>query len=319
MFPEKADFTIIGNGIVGCSIAFNLAKLGAKNIVVMGKYLEKTAENNEAPENSGLVNCFSENPLDVIFASAAIKVFSNWQDEFPAAIKYDIGFRKQDKLFIAHSPTEYQEFTIQSLRQQKLGFNDFVFLDSRSIKERFPDTDLNGVIAGVYYPCTEASINSANVRMEYRHQSELLGVQFFENIEIIDIGANLNLATTKKRSVEIIFTDQGPILTKCVIVAEDGETEKIGRMLNIEIPIGQNGSTPDNFPILGKTEKADGLILSSGFRKNDISYGPIMGKIIAETAFFGDNSMVDISCLRLDNFENNTRPQVKKHFWKNKN
>ncbi len=35
MMIKKADIVIIGGGVVGCSIAYNLAKLGAKNIILL--------------------------------------------------------------------------------------------------------------------------------------------------------------------------------------------------------------------------------------------------------------------------------------------
>jgi sarcosine oxidase subunit beta len=37
MMIKKADIVIIGGGIQGCSIAYNLAKKGAKNIIILEK------------------------------------------------------------------------------------------------------------------------------------------------------------------------------------------------------------------------------------------------------------------------------------------
>ena len=34
---KRADIVIIGGGIIGCSIAYNLAKMGGKNIVLFEK------------------------------------------------------------------------------------------------------------------------------------------------------------------------------------------------------------------------------------------------------------------------------------------
>ena len=33
--PQRADVVIVGGGIVGCSIAYHLAKIGVTNVVVL--------------------------------------------------------------------------------------------------------------------------------------------------------------------------------------------------------------------------------------------------------------------------------------------
>jgi sarcosine oxidase, subunit beta len=60
--------------------------------------------------------------------------------------------------------------------------------------------------------------------------------------------------------------------------------------------------SPDHHAILGPVAGLDGLLLAAGFSGHGFQHAPIVGKLLAEIAFDGRASTVDITSLRLERF-----------------
>ncbi|MDP1629107.1 MAG: FAD-binding oxidoreductase, partial [bacterium] len=391
---------IIGGGIIGCSIAFNLAKLGAKNIILLEK--EPILGAGSTAKCSGGIRQQFISPANIRLSIESVKIFKNWQEEFPYPPEYQLDFRQTGYLFLLHSEKETADFQKRVALQRELGIRDIGFLNLHDISIALPYLNLDDIIAGVFC-ASDGVADPASVRAEYERQARMLGVQIFTDVKVFDIGANIGYSPKR---IEIIFTNQGPILTRCVINAAGPFANQIGKMLGIEIPViphrhqtivtpplkwvGKNDplvvdnfegqgfyfrpeagdeetgyqlllgghennkiqttdpdkynekidqdfilylaerainrfkkneeiqiipktglaglyeSTPDALPILGKTAEIEGLILANGFSGHGFMHSPIVGKIIAEIALFGQSSF-DITGLGLDDFKANAR------------
>ncbi len=411
MLPNKADFVIIGAGIIGCSIAFNLAKLGAKNVIVLEK--EKMTGMGSTAKCSGGIRQQFASPANILLSMESVKIFKNWQEQFPYPVGYNLDFRQTGYLFLLHSSSrQIQNFLERISVQKSLGVNDVDFVKCGKLSADFPYLNLQDIAVGVFCP-SDGVADPASARAEYERQAKMLGVRIFTGVKVLDIGANLDFMGLKKRKVEIVFTDKGPILTPCVISAAGPHANQIGKMLDIEIPViphrhqtiatspvrwikkndplvidyddytgeefyfrpeagnentgcqmllggykngkieiadpdkykeqidfdflyylaekaidrfekgeeikilpksgiaGLYESTPDALPILGKTQKAEGFIMANGFSGHGFMHSPIIGKIIADIAFFGASSFDNMG-LGLDDFEANSRAPAEK-------
>ncbi len=231
MLPNRADFVIIGGGIIGCAIAFNLVKLGAKNVVLLEK--EKMTGMGSTAKCSGGIRQQFISPTNIKLSIESIEIFENWQEQFPYPVEYNLDFRQTGYLFLLHSSSkQIQNFLDSIALQKKLGINDVGFVKRKTIAEELPYLKLDDIITGVL--CLSDGIaDPASCRAEYERQAKMLGAQFFTDVKVCDIGAN----GISQRKIEIVFTDKGPILTPCVINAAGPHAAQIGKMLNIEIPV----------------------------------------------------------------------------------
>lgn len=402
MLPKTADFVIIGGGIIGCSIAFNLAKLGAKNVVLLEK--EQMLGTGSTAKCSGGIRQQFASPANIRLSVESVKIFKNWQEQFPYPVEYNLDFRQNGYLFLIHSAKEFESFKTRMTLLRQFEKYDANFVSDYQIAVALPYLNLSDVICGAY--CSSDGIaDPASALNEYARQAKMLGVQIFTDVKVMDIGVN----GLSRRKIEIVFTNRGSIMTNFVINAAGPFAAKIGKMVNVEIPVipkrhqtivtpplkwvGKNDplvvdningqgfyfrpeagneeigyqlllgghendkiqtadpekynekidqdfilylaeralnrfskgeeirimpqsgsaglyeSTPDALPILGKTREVEGLILANGFSGHGFMHSPIVGKIIAEVALFGQSSF-DISGLGLDDFKTNTRAQA---------
>jgi len=230
MLPNKADFVIIGGGIIGCSIAFNLAKLGAKNVVLLEK--EKMTGMGSTAKCSGGIRQQFISPANILLSIESIKIFKNWQDEFPYPVQYALDFRQAGYLFLLHSKSQIENFQKQMALQKKLGVVTVGFVNTHEISTALPYLNISGIVAGVFC-ASDGVADPASCCAEYEKQAKMMGVQFLTDVKVSDIGAN----GIARRKIEVVFTNKGSMLTPCVINAAGPHAAQIGKMLNIEIPI----------------------------------------------------------------------------------
>ena len=230
MLPNKADFVIIGGGIIGCSIAFNLAKLGAKNVVLLEK--EKMTGMGSTAKCSGGIRQQFISPANILLSIESIKIFKNWQDEFPYPVQYALDFRQAGYLFLLHSKSQIENFQKQMALQKKLGVVTVGFVNTHEISTALPYLNISGIVAGVFC-ASDGVADPASCCAEYEKQAKMMGVQFLTDVKVSDIGAN----GIARRKIELVFTNKGSMLTPCVINAAGPRAAQIGKMLNIEIPI----------------------------------------------------------------------------------
>ena len=73
--PKKADAVIIGGGVMGCAIAYNLAKQGLKSVVI-----EKSDIGGEASgSNGGGVRQSARNLKEMPLAMESIQIYGRLQ------------------------------------------------------------------------------------------------------------------------------------------------------------------------------------------------------------------------------------------------
>src|SRR4051812_47200227 len=76
--PRQAGVVIIGGGVVGLSTAFQLAKRGAKDVIV----LERRHLGSGASGKSGaLVRCHYANTAEAQLTYESVKIFRGWDEE----------------------------------------------------------------------------------------------------------------------------------------------------------------------------------------------------------------------------------------------
>src|SRR5580698_9580406 len=113
--PKTADVVILGAGVMGTSIAFQLAKRNAGKIVVIDK---DHVGRGGSGRSSALVRMHYSFPPEVQLALISLRMFQNWQE----VVGQPGDFRKTGFVRIVH-PNEIERLKLNVEMQRRLGAN----------------------------------------------------------------------------------------------------------------------------------------------------------------------------------------------------
>lgn len=218
---EKADIVVIGGGVQGCSIAYNLAKKGLKNIVILEKNTIASGASGRC--GAGFRQQFGTE-MNCILAKESVKIFEQLSNE----LDYDIELNQKGYLILAYTEKEVNQFQKNVKLEQSLG------IPSRLIKpeeaqEIVPALNIEGVLAATYCP-TDGNVNPLLTTFAYAEAAKRLGVKIYLFTEAQKI-------ETKKQKIVKVLTNQGSILTDTIVNAAGGYAREVGEIAGIEIPV----------------------------------------------------------------------------------
>src|SRR5215210_754786 len=97
MIPRTAEVVIVGAGVVGCSIAYQLAKRGQRDVVIVERATIGAGSTSKA---AGGIRAQFATELEIRFSLEGIDLFKRFEDEFGV----DIGYVKDGYLFVVSDP-----------------------------------------------------------------------------------------------------------------------------------------------------------------------------------------------------------------------
>ncbi|MCJ7788787.1 MAG: FAD-binding oxidoreductase [Candidatus Atribacteria bacterium] len=218
---KKADIVIIGGGVVGCSIAYNLAKLGAKNIILLEKNTLSSGATGRC--GAGIRQQFGTK-MNCILARESIKIFENLSQE----LEYDIELNQGGYLILAYTEKEVNQFKKNVALEQSLNIKAR-FITVEEAKEIVPPLNTEGILAATFCP-TDGHANPFKTNFAYAEAAERLGVKIYTFTEVKEI-------ETENHKITAINTDKGKVLTPMVVNAAGGYSGIIGKMVGVDIPV----------------------------------------------------------------------------------
>lgn len=220
MLIRSADVVIIGGGISGCSIAYNLAKKGVENIVV----IEKSYYTSGATGRCGAgVRQQWGTEMNCRLAKASIDFFEKANEE----LQYDgdIDFKQGGYLILATTEKESEQFKKNVKLQNSLNIpSDYI--SPKQAKEIVPYLNTDKVI-GATFCNTDGHLNPFLTTDAYYKAAKRLGVKFYNFTEVIGIKTN-------KDKIIGVITDKGEICTNKVVNAAGGHSKNISDMVNVK-------------------------------------------------------------------------------------
>lgn len=139
-YPLQVDVIVIGGGVTGCSILYQLAKRGVRALLIeRGKLTCGTTFHT-----AGLVWSLRPNPLEIQILKRTKQIFKELGED-------KCGWINNGSLFIAHSSEELNEFEELSELGRKLGVKSYI-LERKEAAELFPLLDARKFEAALYSP-----------------------------------------------------------------------------------------------------------------------------------------------------------------------
>jgi len=224
---KTAEVVIIGGGISGCTIAYNLSKENIDTVLV-----EKGSLANGATGRSGSMiwNIWGTKPdkeLAKLGLSTA-KKFAELEEE----LDYDIEYTPSNYLTLVTPEEEEKYRKAMAITQKNLDLT-IEYLKPGEIKKIAPyiDVDNNPVVGG-YHICNHrirAGANPFYTVEALTTNAKRAGAKIYTDTEVTDI-------EVENGKIESILTTKGKIKTHTVINAAGAWSSDVARMTGIKIP-----------------------------------------------------------------------------------
>lgn len=217
--PRSAQVVVIGGGVNGLSTAFQLAKRGVRDVVV----LERLHLGSGATGKSGaLVRCHYANVPEATLTHESLAIFRNWDDEVGSGSP---GFSPIG--FVQVVAPEHEDRLRENVAaQQRIGI-DTRIVDRQEMGEIDPFLHTDDLTLAAFEPGSGYADPNATLHGFARAASGL-GVRIFENAPVTAI-------LTRSGRVSGVKTVMGTIETKAVVIAAGSWADRVLNPLGIDL------------------------------------------------------------------------------------
>jgi sarcosine oxidase subunit beta len=215
--PDKADAVIIGGGVMGCAIAYNLAKEGLKPVVI-----EKSDIGGEASgSNGGGVRQSARNLKEMPLAMESIQIYGQLHEE----LGMDVEYVRQGNMRLCTSDEELATMA-QSVENQKTVGLELEMLDRRQVLDLNPY--VGDKVIGASYCSTDGHVNPFLTTYGFFKNAKTHGAQFYTHETVQEI-------QLKKGRVSAVVTDKNTFETDLVVNAAGIKGREVANMVGLDL------------------------------------------------------------------------------------
>lgn len=220
--PSQARIVVIGGGAVGCSIAYHLAGLGQKDVLV----LEKAGLTHGSTWHAaGLVGQLRSKRNLTRLMQYSAQLYGRLEAETGQATEW----KPVGSLRLAGSEERWSELKRMATTARSFDF-ELHTLSPKEAREKFPLIDPAGIVGAVFVP-NDGSVEPSSLTMAYAKGARASGVRIVENVLVTGFEAT-------GRRLTRVRTDQGDITCEIVVIAAGIWARDVARMAGIEVPAG---------------------------------------------------------------------------------
>ncbi|MBZ0128786.1 MAG: FAD-dependent oxidoreductase [Rhodobacteraceae bacterium] len=223
--PAKARVVIIGGGVVGCSVAYHLTKLGWSDVVLLER---KRLTSGTTWHAAGLIG--------QLRASANMTKLAKYSADLYAGLEAETGVATGMKTVGSVSVALTQERREELFRNAAMARAFGVPVDEMSpaeVKAKYPQINLEGVTAGVWLP-TDGQGDPANIALALAKGARMRGASVVENVKVTGV-------TVEGRRARGVAWEQngeaGFIEAEHVVNCAGMWGHAVGRMAGVNVPL----------------------------------------------------------------------------------
>jgi 4-methylaminobutanoate oxidase (formaldehyde-forming) len=220
--PDRARVVVIGGGIIGCSVAYHLAEMGEKDVVLLERDRLTSGTTWHA---AGLMVTFgSTSETSIEMRKYTADLFTRLEEETGQSTGFDrVGF-----IEVASDADRLEEY------RRVAAFNRFLGIDVHEIspaevKELFPPARIDDIHAG-FYVREDGRVNPVDATMAIAKGARLKGVRVIEGVSVTGV-------STERGAVKSVTTTSGEIECEVVVNCAGMWAHQLGRLSGVSIPL----------------------------------------------------------------------------------
>ena len=225
--PSKARAVIIGGGIAGCSVAYHLAKLGWKDIVLLER---KQLTCGTTWHAAGLIAQLRSSKNMTRLAKYSQELYGRLEEETGVAT----GFRRCGSITVALTEERKEEIYRQASMARAFGV-EVEEISPEEALARYPHLNIEGVTGAVYLPL-DGQGDPSNIALALAKGAKMNGAQIIEGIKVNEIHQKDGQVTGVSWQADG-SDEQGTIDADYVVNCGGMWAREVGKMAGVDVPL----------------------------------------------------------------------------------
>ena len=219
--PDRAQVVVVGGGIIGCSVAYHLAKRGVTDVLVLeqGRLTGGTTWHA-----AGLVSQLKSNHSLTSLATYSARLFESLEEETGQAT----GYRTCGSISVAADDERWEEI-LRGLSMAKTVGVDARILDLDEARELWPLLRTDDLVGAVYIP-RDGQTSPVDTTMALAKGAQQRGVRILEGIEVSKLRRDGDRATG-------VETEFGPVEAETVVLCSGMWTRQLAATAGVNVPL----------------------------------------------------------------------------------
>jgi len=225
--PTQARVVIIGGGVVGCSVAYHLARLGWTDVVLLER---KQLTSGTTWHAAGLIGQLRASQNMTKLARYSAELYLGLEEETGVAT----GLRQGGSVSVALTGERREELFRQAAMARAFGV-PVEELSPKEVLEKYEHLNLDGVTGGVWLP-TDGQADPANIALALAKGARQNGALVKERIKVTGIAREGRRVTGVDWSSDD-GRDQGHIACEMIVNCAGMWGHEVGRMAGTNVPL----------------------------------------------------------------------------------
>ncbi|UCE54845.1 MAG: GcvT family protein [Desulfobacterales bacterium] len=218
---DHVQVVIIGGGIVGCSVAYHLTKLGWADVLVLER---KELGSGTTWAAAGLLAQLRQNQEMTNLAKYTLDLYEGLETETGVAT----GFRKNGAVAVCQTEDRRKEL-IRAAAMARAFNVEMHEISLNETEDLVPGMSTKDLVAAFYLPY-DGITNPIETTRALAKGAKMGGAKILENV-------NVTAIKTQKGAVCGVSTDQGDVISEYVVNCAGMWGRHIGQMVNVSVPL----------------------------------------------------------------------------------
>jgi glycine cleavage system T protein len=219
--PKHARVVIVGGGVIGCSIAYHLGKLGWSDVVLIER---KQLTSGTTWHAAGLVGQLRQSMNMTRLARYTAELYRGLEAETGQAT----GYRQCGSISLATTPGRLEELGRNASMAKVFGLPVHV-VSRREIHELYPLANLDDVLGGIHIP-SDGYANAVDITQALAKGARSRGVKIFQDLKVTRIRHD-------GRRVGGVDTEQGAVDAQYVVLCGGMWTRDLAAGIGVTVPL----------------------------------------------------------------------------------
>ncbi len=219
--PSSAKVIIVGGGIVGCSVAYHLGKMGLTDVILLERGKLTCGSTWHA---AGLVGQLRTSANITQLLGYSVALYDKLEQETGLAT----GWKRNGGLRLACNPERWTEVKRQATTATSFGL-EMHLLTPKEAQELWPLMQVDDVIGAAFLP-TDGQASPSDITMSLAKGARMSGVTIAEDVTVtgIEVGDGRVCA---------VLTGNGRIACDKLVICAGQWSRELGRMAGVNVPL----------------------------------------------------------------------------------